>query len=251
MALALGHSPVASADDPEFETDLEHTFYSTQEDGSTSGSLTPSSGDATVQFEYGPTCEVGGQATCFGGVPCFDDGVEGVTYDVFLDGEKVSEVCVTEQQAAAAAPVVTPERVLRAFRSLSWPQSDLVIQPPDGQTLVNFPTNFYTEDDEPLQRQVTLLGRSVVIEATPAEYTWRFGDGETLSTQSPGAPYPTLGVTHEYATADAFGPSLDTTYTGRYRLEGGPWVAIPESLTVAGDPQQLTAIEARPTLVDY
>ena len=180
----------------------------------------------------------------------FDDDVDGISYDVFLDGVKVGETCVTEQEAAQQQQV-TPGRVLKAFRSLSWPQSGLVVQPPGGQTLVNFATNFYTENATPSTQQVTLLGQSVVIEATPTTYTWRFGDGGSLSTSAPGAPYPALDVTHDYARVGVFGPSVDTTYTGRYRLNGGPWVAIPETLTVAGAAQQLETIEARPTLVDY
>ncbi len=157
------------------------------------------------------------------------DGVDGVLYDVFLAGEKVGETCVTEQQAEQQEQV-TPGRVLRAFQSLSWPQSELAIQPPGGQTLVNFATNFYTDNVAPTQQSVTLLGRSVLIEATPTTYTWRYGDGTSAATASPGAPYPALDVTHGYATLGTFAPSVDTTYTGRYRLDGGPWTAIPESL---------------------
>ena len=177
-------------------------------------------------------------------------GVEGVLYDIFLEGEKVGETCVTEPQAAEQEQV-TPGRVLRAFQRLTWPQSDLVVQPPGGQTLVNFDTNFYTGNTDPSRQTVTLLGQSVLIEATPTTYTWRFGDGETSSTSAPGAPYPALDVTHDYGKVGSFGPSVDTTYAGRYRLNGGPWIAIPETLTVAGAAQQLETVEARPTLVGY
>ncbi|WP_323794436.1 PKD domain-containing protein [Nocardioides sp.] len=177
-------------------------------------------------------------------------GVDGILFDIFLGGEKVGETCVTEQEAAQQEQV-TPGRVLRAFRSLTWPQSDLVIQPPGGQTLVNFATNFYTDNDQPSRQSVSLLNQDVLIEATPTSYTWRFGDGTTSSTSTPGAAYPALEVTHDYATVGAFAPSLDTTYTGRYRLNGGPWIAIPETLTVPGVAQQLETIAARPTLVDY
>ncbi|MAS56354.1 MAG: hypothetical protein CMJ44_17365 [Pimelobacter sp.] len=176
--------------------------------------------------------------------------MEGIKYDVFLAGEKVGETCVTEQEAAEQQQV-TPARVLRAFRRLDWPESELVIEPPDGRTLVNFDTNFYTADDSPVRQRVTLLNQSVLIEATPTTYTWHFGDGTTLDTASPGAPYPALDVTHDYARAEQYAPSLDTTYTGRYRLAGGPWIAIPETLTVPGAAQELEAVEALPTLVDY
>ncbi|CAN5587245.1 hypothetical protein BH11ACT8_BH11ACT8_08440 [soil metagenome] len=125
------------------------------------------------------------------------------------------------------------------------------VQPPDGRTLVNFATNFYTENDHPTRQAVTLLGRRIVIEATPTSYAWRFGDGESAATSSPGAAYPALTVTHDFRRAGAVSPSVDTTYTGRYRIGRGPWVAIPETLTVPGAAVALEVVEARPTLVSY
>lgn len=156
------------------DVDLQAVDYSYQTPFSSNTAPVPAS--SGPDYQYGPTCGLGAEAVCYEGDPCVAEEVVGVKFDVFLEGEKVGEVCVTEQEAAEA-PVVTPGRVLRAFRSLSWPASELVVQPPGGETLVNFATNFYTVDDEPLTQQVTLLGQSVLIEATPAEYTWRFGDG--------------------------------------------------------------------------
>jgi hypothetical protein len=181
---------------------------------------------------------------------CVQDEQEGTLFDVIRDGDFLGQTCVTEQEAAEQEQV-TPARVLRAFRRLDWPESELVIEPPDGRTLVNFETNFYTDDDQSQRQRVTLLNQSVLIEATPTTYTWHFGDGTSLETATPGAPYPALDVTHDYARAEQYAPSLDTTYTGRYRLAGGPWIVIPETLTVGGAPEQLEAVEANPTLVDY
>lgn len=248
IALAGALLPGAAfADDA--QADLEHIFYSAQQDGESSGNQTVATSGAPA-YDYGPTCGLGGRAVCYEGSPCVDDGVEGLSYDVFLAGEKVGEVCVTEQEAVEQEQV-TPGRVLRAFRSLEWPQSDLVIQPPDGQTLVNLPTNFFTDNTSATRQTARLLGQEVLIEAVPATYTWRFGDGASQATASPGTAFPALEITHQYADVGTFAPSVDTTYTGRYRLNGGPWIAIPESLTVAGASQDLEAIPARPTLVDY
>jgi hypothetical protein len=251
--LFLSTPQIASADDPAGgsgeSVDLQGAGFLVLQPGLPANP--PGGSDAAdVAYEYEPTCGLGGQAICYEGTPCVADTVEGVKYDVFLDGEKVGEVCVTEQQAAEVE-VVTPGRVLEAFRSLEWPSSELVVQPPDGQTLVNFPTIFYTDNAAPSRQRVTLLRQGVLIEATPTTYTWRFGDGTSTSTATPGAAYPAMEVTHDYATVGTFSPSVDTTYTGRYRLAGGPWVAIPETLTVPGAAQVLETVEARPTLVDY
>jgi len=246
--LCIALSPIAAvAGDP--QSDLEDVYYTDQQVGDTSASTTITDPSGPT-YDYGPSCGLGGEAICYEGAVCVDDGVGGVLYDVFLEGAPVGEICVTPQEAVEVE-LVTPGRVLRAFRSLTWPRSDLTIQPPNGETLVNFDTNFYTDNTTPSTQSVTLLGRTVLIEATPTTYTWHFGDGTTTHTADPGAAYPALDITHRYTTLDTFTPSLDTTYTGRYRLDGGPWVAIPETLTVPGAAQALETIEARPTLVDY
>ncbi len=157
--------------------------------------------------------------------------------------------CVPEQ--VYAEPVLTVGLIRRAFAELELPAGRLVIQPPDGLTLVNFDTNFYTTSTAPIARTVTLLGQRVTLEATPATYHWDFGDGRTLSTSEPGAPYPRLDVTHNYLRTGTYRPSLSTTYTGRYRVGGGAWQEIPGTVTIDGAGRALRAIEAQPKLVGY
>ncbi|NYD30161.1 PKD domain-containing protein [Nocardioides kongjuensis] len=148
-------------------------------------------------------------------------------------------------------PVITVADVQKAFAELPLSAGALVIQPPDGLTLVNFKTNFYTTTTTPTTATVTLLGQPVTLEATPATYTWHFGDGDSTSTTEPGAPYPKLTVTHSYKLKGDYQPSLSTTYTGRYKLADGPWQSIPGTVTIDGPPQPLRAIEAEPKLVGY
>ncbi len=148
-------------------------------------------------------------------------------------------------------PVLTVGLIRTAFAELKLPAGTLVIQPPDGLTLVNFDTNFYTTSTDPIARTVTLLGRRVTLEATPSTFHWTFGDGESLTTSDPGAPYPRLRVTHNYLRKDTYRPSLATTYTGRYRVGDGPWRQIPGTVTITGTGQALRAIEAQPKLVSY
>ncbi|MFC5729073.1 MULTISPECIES: PKD domain-containing protein [Nocardioides] len=160
-------------------------------------------------------------------------------------------LCAPDEPEPETEQALTLGDIRSAFARLPLPASQLVIQPPDGLTLVNFDTNFYTPSTAPLTRRVVLLGRAITIEATPSEYHWDFDDGELLATSEPGAPYPDLTVTHNYTRTGSYRPSLDTVYSGRYRVGDGPWQTIPGTVTIEGTAQQLEAIEAQPKLVGY
>ncbi len=162
--------------------------------------------------------------------------------------ENIGVVCLTPADVAGL-DTITPAMVRREMQRLDWPQAELEVQPPDGQTLINFETNFFTDNARPTTQTVTLLGQRVTIEATPSEYTWKFGDGAARTTSSPGAAYPGLDVTHDYADPGRVSPSVDTTYTGRYRINGDAWQQVPGSLTVPGDPVALRVRSASPHLV--
>ena len=157
-------------------------------------------------------------------------------------------VCLAPADVAGLAPI-TPAMVRREMQRLEWPGARLEVQPPDGQTLINFETNFFTGNDRPTTQTVTLLGQRVEIEARPTEYTWEFGDGATVTTSSPGAAYPDLDVTHTYADPGRVAPSVATTYTGRYRINHDAWQQIPGSLTVPGESVSLRVRSASPHLV--
>ncbi len=211
-------------------------------------------GHSDHTYAIRPACEIGGLALCSDPATCNVDGEAGYLYNVYEDNAPDPldwQACLTKQQARRLGGV-TPGMVRRAFRRLSWPASELVVQPPDGRTLVNFDTNFYTANTDPTTRTVTLVGQRVTIEATPTEYTWHFGsaDGD-LTTSDPGAPYPDLQVTHRYTRVGTVAPSVDTTYAGRYRVGNGGWQAIPDTLTVPGATETLRVVSATPHLVGY
>ncbi len=211
-------------------------------------SPSPSSGPAYV---LAPTCAIRVNGLCAEPLRCTTDaGTPGVLHDVTVDGEPAGRWCIGDEEAEAAA-VLTPGRVLRAMRRLDWPAPVLTIQPPDGRTLVNLDTNFFTTSAAPVTRRVRLLGRPVTIEATPSTYTWDFGDGPGRTTADPGAPYPDLGVTHRYLRTGTYRPRLATTYAGRFRVGSGPWQQIPGTVTVTGDPQRIEVLEATPRLLGH
>lgn len=146
------------------------------------------------------------------------------------------------------APAITPVLVAAALKRIPLPPSKLIVQPPNGRTLVNFDTNFYTET-EAFTRSVTLLGQQVELSITPASFAWRFGDGKSETTTSPGSAYPDLEITHNYLRKGRVTPSVDTTYTATYRVNGGAAQPVPGSVTIAGTAVPLRVVTARPQLV--
>lgn len=151
---------------------------------------------------------------------------------------------------ATPAPTVTPDLVGRAFRRLPLPASELEVQPPDGQTLVNFDTNFFTRQGQ-FTRTVRLLGQRVDLKIWPSQYRWVFGDGESLASEGAGAPYPDLQITHDYRSKGGVSPRVDTTYSAQFRVNGGAWRDVDGTVTIPGAPVQLRVRTATPVLVGY
>ena len=75
-------------------------------------------------------------------------GRQGSLYNVFRTPpggprELYGVACLTPSEAGQLG-AITPDMVFEAMQRLTWPRSELVIQPPGGETLVNLETNFYT-----------------------------------------------------------------------------------------------------------
>ena len=144
-------------------------------------------------------------------------------------------------------PQVTPGLVLTELRRIGLPSLQARTQPRD-KTLVNFATIFYAEP-QTFTRTLTLLGQSVDVEATPTSFTWHYGDGSSGTTSTPGAPYPAKDVTHSYTDAHTtVQPSVDVTYSARFRVGNGTWQTIPDTVTIAGPAGTLRISEATAVL---
>lgn len=139
--------------------------------------------------------------------------------------------------------------IMSEWRSIQIPAATIGINPPDGRTLVNFDTIFYTTTGEQTF-PVTLLGRSVVIHAIPVEYTWHHGDGTSQVTSSAGAPYPSKDVVHRFEQTGTVTPRVDVRYRAEFTVDGIERQPIPGFATVTGTSDDLTILEARARLVD-
>ena len=129
-----------------------------------------------------------------------------------------------EAAGAAGVPVVvTSSDVSKVMAN----GSGITRQPPGAKALVSKIVIVYTSgDSQTMETQVG--GAPVTIVATPASYTWDWGDGTTTTTKDPGAAYPDHTVFHKYShTADNVVISLTTTYS----IEGGPAQPISGPLT--------------------
>ena len=163
--------------------------------------------------------------------------------------EYLNTRCYEGSPTAADLPVptVTPGLVLNAIRQIGLPSLEIRTQPRD-KTLVNFATIFYAEP-EVFTRTIQLLGQEVEVEATPSRYAWHHGDGSTATTTGPGAPYPSQEITHSYTRAHTtVSPRVDVTYTARFRVGGGAWQDIGETVTISGPAGSLRISEATAVL---
>jgi hypothetical protein len=147
-------------------------------------------------------------------------------------------------QQEAPEPVVTA----RDFRRLPLPAAGIEVQPPNRRTLINIPTNLYA-DAGSVVLPTTVLGQPVRVRATPLRFRWTYGDGATLTTADPGAPYPALRTAHTYRKPGQHRLGLTTTYSGEYSVANGPWLPIDGVATVNSPLTNLTVLAARNELV--
>src|SRR5450830_1362483 len=170
------------------------------------------------------------------------------------------------------APGACPHDVLPAFtaedfRRLPLTPTPTTVQPGTGHVLVGYGI-IVTADPTPLDLTTTLLGHPVTVHATPARYTWDFGDHTApLDTTDPGVPYPTDGSTppttpgtpyptgshgHPYTAPGTYTLTLTTTWTGTYQIAGDTtWQPITGVATTTTTHPPLTVVERRTHLIAH
>ncbi len=147
------------------------------------------------------------------------------------------------ERLAAPEVVVSAEQ----FRRLPIPAPEIITQPPDRITLINIDTNILTRKNA-VVLPTTVLGQAVRVRATPASFTWQYGDGTDLTTANPGALYPNMPTAHVYRAPGTFTVDLTTTFTGEFSVAGGPWQPIAGTASIRSDPATIQAEERRAVL---
>lgn len=154
-------------------------------------------------------------------------------------------VCLDLTAADVDPALAIPGIVGRDFRRVVVLKGVAEISPRPA-TLVNIDTIFTTSSPASYDIPLTILGRSVVITATAAKWTWHFGDGATATTAIPGSQGRVL---HEYAQSGARSAHVVIEWTGTFRVDGGPVQVVAGTATTTGAPVVVEVKQARAELI--
>ncbi len=173
--------------------------------------------------------------------------------------EFIATTCFPDQ-VPGASPVVTMPMILKAFHLTPWAQPQITTQPQGDITLVGLdtyykvnwtPTGYQPDEVEPLD-PATMLGYHVDIRVKLDHFTYLFGDGTTFGpTPYEGGIYPTGTITHQYLHSGAYPARVETTFGADFRINGGAWAPVPDTVTVPGPPTTVTAKTAHAQLVAH
>ncbi len=139
------------------------------------------------------------------------------------------------------------ERVLREI-----PLGDISIgRRPRGRSLTGLPAYAWVEgyDGRPIEDTVTELGVTVDVRIGLQQVVWDFGDGTPPLLAGLGEPWPRRSsVHHVYGTTSPQGApftlAADLAFSAEYRVDGGPWQALPALTRSASVPVEVDEVQA-------
>ncbi len=235
--------------------------------GNSAGGRRPTATGPTYDYHYTPACTANGpppgsdDALCAGAATVCSDGrifffvfrreLDRTTGTPVSSWDRLDSVCLG---ADTPLPIPAIARVAglvrREFKADAVIRTSASYQPRDGG-VVNLETIFYASTPRTITLSpLRILGLDVAITATATNYHWQWGDGESLDTASPGAPYPDQDVTHVYRRPGSYQVQVTVTYTGTYTIDGGASQPIVGTVTVPGPTAGITVREARAELVE-
>jgi len=210
--------------------------------------------DLSGATAFAESCDEGHQLA-YAGIECEEDEQPiGALFEQRRESGGWSSAELVEQESCLAErrqQVDIPAAAARAFQEMKIAPSEIVVQPPNGWTLVNVDTIVFT-DRAARTMNTNLFGIPVEIRAVPSNYSWNFGDGSApFATTDPGAPYPGHTVFHAYAEQGSATISLTTKWRGQFRLVGEPtWHDVAGEGTTVSSSDSLEIMEARARLVE-
>lgn len=188
------------------------------------------------------------------------------TVSQFFGGAE--DFCPSPAPAAPAAPAPAPApapqtEVVSEPVTITITTSDLLeLIPSSPQILMdrgpfglkNAHTNFYASHHEPQTITQTMFDQEVTITATPVEYRWDYGDGNTLVTDLPGYPVDIFNTetdtSHQFAEPGVYTVELTTVFEGTFQVDGGEVQEVSAPVTQQADPIELRIYSAVTRNVD-
>lgn len=202
-----------------------------------------------------------------------------IPFDVYIstDGGKtwppdgqptIPMVCLNNVVISPTSVPITAEMV-RAQAEKLMPHPTWTLQPNTGKSLMNMPiiVAIDTPAGNPAATDETfppfpLLGRTVTVRASVAQYSINFGDGTTIAGTDPGRHFDqtTYGscdthgcagyLNHVYASPGAHTIGLTTTWHAQFQVGGGAWQDIPGAITTTSPAQTDTVVEYHTVLLN-
>lgn len=162
------------------------------------------------------------------------------------------------QDMPGAVPIPSVEMIMKAFHLTRWSKGGISTQPRGNVTLVNLKT-FYKVDwssagFEPGEIDTldpaTMFGFNVEVRPKLMGFVYHFGDGGSEGpTTSPGGVYPDGDIVHTYTKPGTYPTHLEATFGADFRLNGGGWINLPDTVVVQQPSTSVTVREARAVLV--
>ena len=237
----------------------QHGSQSGKKDKGTSVSFT---GPKTATYyDYAPACSQNdrtGDTLCGAAVSLCPDPdiaywewikvVDRATGDTITDWRRQpSSVCIGPSDPRLSPTLAIQGFITTQFKRLMILKADVHAQP-DGDTLVNYDTGFYTTTRAVTLPEFSLLGSTIRVTAHPQRYDWTFGDGTTADDAGPGAK-DALDVSHTYRRTGSLRVSLTVTWTGTFTVDGGAARDVFGTAQTTSLPTPLQVKQARAELV--
>lgn len=158
----------------------------------------------------------------------------------------------------APAPQVVSEPVTITITSADLleliPNSPQILMDRGPFGLKNAHTNFYASHHEEQTITQTMFDQEVTITATPVEYRWEYGDGNTFVTDLPGYPVDIFNTetdtSHQFDETGMHTVQLTTVFEGTFQVDGGEVQEVSSPVTQEADPIDIRIYRAVTRNVD-